>query len=157
MNNIDKQIEKSLNDSNIVKIMNKASKSFMNQLDVDEIYTCQINALFKSHVNFNPKFKTKFTTYLYRGVYIECLKQLKFNNKSKICKGKLHDNIPAKDTRYILDEVLSCCESDYEKDLIMDKFKNLTIEEMSNKRDCSRETVRQRLKKTYQNIKDKSI
>ena len=61
MNNIDKQIEQSLNDSNIVKIMNKASKSFMNQLDVDEIYTCQINALFKSHVNFNPKFKTKFT------------------------------------------------------------------------------------------------
>ena len=62
MDSIDTKIEKALRDKNITKIMHKASKSFSCRLDPDEIYTCQINALWKSFQNFKPDFGTKFTT-----------------------------------------------------------------------------------------------
>ena len=56
------KIEQALNNKDIVKIMNKASQRFNSQLDRDTIHTCQINALWKSFVNFKPEKNTKFTT-----------------------------------------------------------------------------------------------
>ena len=62
--------------------MHKASRSFNSALDVDEIYTCQLNALWKAFKILSQIFGTKFTTYLYNGVYIRVLKKLKFKQKS---------------------------------------------------------------------------
>lgn len=143
---IDTKIENALKDKNIVNIMNKASKSFMRQLDEDTIYTCKLNALWKAFVNFKPEKKTKFTTYLYNGVYIECIKEIKFKNKSK-AKSKLHDNILVKDNPYFLIDILDEFDNDYDKELIMDKIKNMTIDEMAKKRNTNRETTRKKLKK----------
>ena len=154
--NIDKKIEEALKDNDILKIMNKASNSFFKQLDQDEIYTCQLNALWNGFRNFNPNMNTKFTTYLYNGVYIECLKQLKFKNKSKKCNKKLHDNMSFSENN-ILFEILDCLNTDEEKDLIMDKYSNMTINEMAEKRNYSRETVRKKLKKIYQKLNDKTV
>ena len=154
--NIDKKIEEALKDNDILKIMNKASNSFFKQLDQDEIYTCQLNALWNGFRNFNPNMNTKFTTYLYNGVYIECLKQLKFKNKSKKCNKKLHDNMSFRENN-ILFEILDCLNTDEEKDLIMDKYSNMTINEMAEKRNYSRETVRKKLKKIYQKLNDKTV
>jgi len=154
-NTIDKKIESALNNKDIVKIMHKASRSFNSALDIDEIYTCQLNALWKSFKNFKPDFGTKFTTYLYNGVYIECLKELKFKQKSSRCSKKLHNNISSTNadllTIDIMDEVLD----QEEFDLLHDKICNMTINEMSSKRDYSRETVRKKLKKISNRIKDK--
>ena len=102
-----------------------------------------------------PEFGTKFTTYLYSGVYIECLKELKFKEKSNRCNKKLHDNI-SRDNGDILkidlmDEVLTR----EEFDLLSDKISNMTINEMAAVRDYSRETVRKKLKKISRRIKDK--
>ena len=83
---IDKKIENALNDKDIVNIMNHACKKFVTQLDPDDIYTCKLNALWKCFLNFKPEKKCKFTTYLYKDVYIECLKAVKFVNKGKICR-----------------------------------------------------------------------
>jgi DNA-directed RNA polymerase specialized sigma24 family protein len=143
---IDLKIENALKDKNIVNIMNKASKSFMRQLDEDTIYTCKLNALWKSFINFKPEKKTKFTTYLYNGVYIECIKEIKFKNKSK-AKNKLHENIVTKDNQYLLIDILDEFDNDYDKELIMDKINNMTIDEMSKKRNTNRETTRKKLKK----------
>ena len=150
---INKKIEEALKDQDILKIMNKACQSFSKQLDQDTIYTCKINALWKSLVNFNPSKNTKFTTYLYKGVLIECLKSIKFENKNKCAKKILHENIPSKSNENILIELVDILDSEEEKQLIIDKYMNKTIQEMSKSRSYSRETVRKKLKKIYTKIK----
>lgn len=153
MNNcINIKIEESLKDKNIIRIMNKASSSFRKSLDVDNIYSCQLNALWKCFVNFKPEKNTKFTTYLYRGVVIECMKALKFEKKMDFCKNKLHENISKKDNNPIIAEIIDSLESQEDIDLIIDKYHNLTIQEMADKRLYSRETVRKKLKKIYNNL-----
>jgi len=153
---INTKIEKALKDKNIVNIMNKASRSFSKQLDDDSIYTCQINALWKAFVNFKPEKNTKFTTYLYNGVFIECIKELKFLNKfSKIYRKKLHNNISENDTSQIMIEIIDELDTEEEISLIMDKLANMTIEEMSKKRNMNRETTRKKLKNTMSKLKNK--
>ena len=78
---IDQKIENALKDSNITRIMHKASNRFRKQIDEDAIKTCQLNALWKALINFKPEKNVKFTTYLYSGVFIECLKEVKFHQK----------------------------------------------------------------------------
>lgn len=148
---VNTKIENALKDKNIVNIMNKASRSFMKQLDEDTIYTCKINALWKAFVNFKPEKNTKFTTYLYNGVYIECIKEVKFQNKSK-AKSKLHDNIMNNSNPYLLIDILDEFDNEYDKELILDKIKNMTIDEMAKKRNSNRETTRKRLKKLIKKL-----
>lgn len=151
---INTKIEDALKDKNIVKIMNKASQRFNNQLDKDSIYTCHINALWKAFLHFNPDKNVKFTTYLYNGVFIECLKEIKFINKNRFCSNKLHDNISSKKDPYffidLLDEV-----SGIEKEILLDKFSNMTIEEMAKKYNSNRETTRKRIKAILSKIRKK--
>lgn len=156
MNNIEvnKKIEQMLKDDNIVKIMNKASKNFTKQLDSDEIYTSQINALWKAIINFKEDKNTKFTTYLYRGVLIDCIKQAKFKSKLSSKANKcLHSNITNNSNDTCIIDIIDEVDNEYELDLILDKYKNLTIVEMAKKRNISRETVRLQIKKTFENIR----
>ena len=154
---IDTNIERAMKDKDIKNIMHKASYRFMKNLDCDTIYTCQINALWKAFVNFKPEKNTKFTTYLYKGVMIECIKAVKFDNKNK-CMNKLHDNITSKrDNCTLLFDLLDELETKEDKDLLMDKFNNMTIEEMAQKRTYSRETVRKKLKKIYSHLRNRSV
>lgn len=152
---IDVNIENALSDKDITKIMIKASNSFKSQLDADEIKTCKLNALWKAIKNFNPDKKTKFTTYLYQGVFIECLKELKFKQKSKVCNKKLHNNVPSTNTDLLVIDLLDEAKTQEERDLIIDKISNKTINEMAQTRTYSRETVRKKLKKIAANMKDK--
>lgn len=154
---IDIKIEKALKNKDIVSIMHKASKRFINQLDKDTIYTCQINALWKAFLNFKPEKNTKFTTYLFNGVFIECLKEIKFRNKYSKNTKKLHDNIVKNNERYLLIDILDELSNEEDKQLLLDKISNMTIQEMADKRNISRETVRKRLKKLVQNFQDKFI
>lgn len=154
---IDTKIANALQNKDIVNIMHKASKRFTNQLDKDTIYTCQINALWKAFLNFKPEKNTKFTTYLFNGVFIECLKEIKFKNKYSKNTKKLHDNIVKNNERYLLIDILDELSNEEDKQLLLDKISNMTIQEMADKRNISRETVRKRLKKLVQNFQDKFI
>lgn len=158
MNNIEinNKMEELLKNEDVRKIMKKASNKFNKQLTSDERYTSEINALWRSIVNFKPEKNTKFTTYLYKGVTIDCIKQLKFKEKlKKRASGKLHHNLPSKTSSNFLNEILDETESDYERQIILDKFSNLTILEMAQKRNISRETVRLQTKKIFDNIRKK--
>lgn len=147
------KIEEALNNRDIINIMNKASKRFTNQLDSESIYTCHLNALWKAFVHFDPSKNVKFTTYLYNGVFIECLKEVKFINKGKFNK-KLHDNIPDKKDPYFLIDILDEVSED-DKEFILDKLSNMTIEEMAKKRHKNRETVRKGLKNVLSKLRKK--
>ena len=154
---IDVKIEKALKNKDITNIMHKASKRFINQLDKDTIYTCQINALWKAFLNFKPEKNTKFTTYLFNGVFIECLKEIKFKNKSNRCRHKLHDNIAENNERYLMVDILDEITNEEDRQLLLDKISNMTIQEMANKRNISRETVRKKLKKLTKNFQRKFL
>ena len=153
-NCIDDKIQVALKDENIVKIMNQASKRFRNQLDADSIRTCQLNALWKTFVNYNPEKGAKFTTYLYKGVFIECMKEIKFSNKNKSF-GMLHHNISSKTDPFFSIDLMDEFKNAEDRDLIEDRLSNMTIAEISEKRGKNRESIRRKIHKLADNIKDK--
>jgi hypothetical protein len=77
-------------------------------------------------------------------------------NKSKQCNQKLHTNLSDNKDPYFLidlfDEV-----SGVEKELLLDKFSNMTIEEIAKKYHSNRETTRKKLKSILSKIRKKLI
>lgn len=154
MDCINTKIENALKDINIVKIMNKASKRFKNQLDKDTIKTCQLNALWKTFVNHDPAKGAKFTTYLYNGIFIECMKEIKFKQKSSRNSGKLHDNITDSRNHYIMTDIMDELNAE-EKQIIMDRMSNMTICEIAKKYNKNRESTRRKIHKIFQKLANK--
>ena len=151
---LDLKIQKAMSDVDTVNIMHKASEKFNQHLDEDELYTCHLNALWKCFLTHDKKKRAKFTTYLYRGVFMECVKQLKFKNKSKSCVA-LHDNIAGKDYSTIMCDIFDELENEEERSILRDRMAKCTLDEIGKKQHYSRETARKRLKKIYKNLKDK--
>lgn len=54
------------------KIMNKAARPFRKVLDYDEVENCKRLAMWKALRSYDSEKGSKFTTFLYRGVYFEC-------------------------------------------------------------------------------------
>ena len=142
-----------LEEKDVLCIIRKATATFSSYLSEDEICTCSMNALWKALNKYNKEKRTKFTTYLYKGVVMECLTQKKFNsNKGSV--GRIHNNITdGKDyTSHIdmIDEINSSCE---DPELIYDRFyKNMTIKEIANIRGVCGETIRIKIKKNLKNL-----
>ena len=146
---MDAKIEEALKNTDIQNIMNKAVGSFRGQLNDDEIHTCKLHALWKALVNYDENKAAKFTTYLYSGVRIECIREVKFNKRKH---QALHSGL-AEDTDHFLaidlmDELEHCSD----KELLLDKMKNFTIKEIAARQGCNRETVRRKIKKSSQKI-----
>lgn len=150
---INDKIENALLNKDILNIMNKACKKFINQLDSDTLHSCKINALWKSFLYFKPEKNTKFTTYLYNGVFIECLKEIKFKNKYQKFSGKLHENIIKNSDPYLIIDIMDELQTQEEKELFLDRLSNMTIEEMAKKRKSNRETTRKKLNRMIQNLR----
>lgn len=154
MDCINNKIENALKDLNIVKIMNKASKRFKNQLDKDTIKTCQLNALWKTFLNHDPQKGAKFTTYLYNGVFIECMKEIKFHQKSARNTGKLHDNIKENKNQYLATDIMDELNEE-EREIFLDRLSNMTIAEMAAKYGKNRESTRRKMHKVLEKIANK--
>jgi len=152
---VNEKIENALKDDNIVKIMNQASKRFSNQLDRDSIHTCHINALWRAFMNHDVTKGAKFTTYLYHGVFIECMKEIKFAQKSYKFKGKLHDNIPSNIDQFMMVDILDELKDDTDREMFIDRLSNMTIAEMSYKHDTNRESTRRKMHKIIKNLQKK--
>jgi type VI protein secretion system component Hcp len=151
---LNQKIENALKDDNIVKIMNKAARRFRNQLDNDIINSCQLNALWKTFVNHEPSKGAKFTTYLYNGVFIECMKEIKFSKKMERFSGKLHDNIPENKNQFLMTDIFDEL-SDEDKQFFIDRLSNMTIAEISEKHNTNRESARRKMHKIIKNLRKK--
>ena len=130
---------------NIVNIMNKAATSFRNQLNEDEIRTCKLNALWKAFLNHDENKAAKFTTYLYNGVRIECIREVKFNKRKY---QPLHANIPERKDHFFGVDLSDELENCPNKELLLDRMKSYTIKEIAAKEGCNRETIRRKIKKS---------
>tara|TARA_Y100000296_G_C5135438_1_gene237928 strand:+ start:243 stop:698 length:456 start_codon:yes stop_codon:yes gene_type:complete len=146
---MDKKIEEALKDSDIQNIMNKAAGTFRRQLSEDEIHTCKLNALWKAFCNHDENKAAKFTTYLYNGVRIECIREVKFNQKKH---SQLHPNIADSRDSFFKVDLMDELESCPNKELLMDKMENLTIKEIAQKHGCNRETIRRKIKKSINHM-----
>jgi len=144
---LNEKIERDMRDQDLVRIMNKASMSFSKQLSLDEIQTCHVNAMWKAHQHYNPKFGTLFLTYLYKGVQIECLRELKFKQKNSDF-GPVHSNIhDRKDYSFSveLEEEIDLLPN---KQMVRDKLSGLSVKEIAEKFGLNRETTRRKIKKS---------
>jgi hypothetical protein len=154
-NSIDDKIEEALNNKDVMNIMSRACQPFSQQLDSDEIYTCKINALWKSFLNFKPEKNCKFTTYLYKGVYIECLKVVKFNNKSKRF-SQMHSGLSEDyNSDITMIDLLDEAKDELEKELLIGKASRMTNQELGKKHGIGKETVRKKMKKITKKFQHK--
>ena len=142
---MDTKIENALKDEKIVKMMNKAATSFRNQLSEDEVRTCKLNALWKAFLNHDESKGAKFTTYLYNGVRIECIREVKFYKRKH---QQLHANIPERKDYFFSVEISDELENCPNKELLIDRIKSYTIKEIAAKHGCNRETIRRKIKKS---------
>lgn len=155
---INLKIENALNDKDIVNIMNKASKTFMSQLDEDVIYSCKLYALWRSLVNFDPSRNIKFTTYLYNAVKFECLKIAKKNKKHVTNRRMIHNNMKSKNsTDVLMIDLFDEANTDQEREYLVEKMNYTSNGKIAEKHGVTRETLRKRYKKFTKGFKDKFI
>ena len=151
---ISRKIEDAMNDEDFQRVMHKASLSFSAQLSSDEIKTCHLNALWKAFEHYRPGRGAAFFTYLHKGVVIECLRELKFNNKFQEHQ-KIHPNIPEnKDYHFSLElkEEMSLIPN---KELVKDRLDGMSIKEIAEKYGYNRETARRKIKKSMARLANK--
>lgn len=154
---IDQKMDEAWKSKDIQKIMGKACRKFTNQLNPDELENVKLNALWKCIINFDPSKNIKFTTYLYKIVFTECLKHNAFNTKySKYNNNILHQNITHKgNLESLIIDIMDEAQDEEESQLLLEKLQNYTIQEMADKRPTSRETVRKQLKNITRKIRSK--
>ena len=139
----------------VVKILQKACSTFRYALSQDEVSSCCITALWKAIDRYTNDSKCKFTTYLFKGVQMECLSQKKFNKDKLSFGGKVHSNMQDTKCHYehvdMLDEINFACE---DPSLIFDRFyNNMTIKEIAENRGVCGETIRIRLNKNLKKLR----
>lgn len=142
--------------SDIIKIAKRASSTFTSTLSSDDLETCMINAIYKAINKYEEGSNCKFTTYLYKGVQMECLTQKKFNIKSSVNKAHrlnngITDNVDYEETTDMVDEINTVCE---DPDIIFDRFyNNMTIKEIAQERRVCGETIRLKIKKNLKKLR----
>jgi len=151
------KIETALKDPNIIALTRSVTNRYRKSLNEDEIKSCILSALSRSISNFDPCKNSKFTTYLHKGLKIECLTQIKKNKPLLKFSTKALSKVDDKsETQMMIIEVMD--EIDRLKDghLVVDKYlNNYTAKEIAVKNDIHPETVRIKIKKTIESLRRK--
>jgi len=143
------------------KIMAKASRRFFGLLSYDEIESCKLTALWKALSRYdveaprrNKKEAPKFTSFLYRGVQLECKTAVKFVIVGKKQQEPIHDNIgvdsAAIDSFEMRDEISRIKHGDVIEELY---FNGLTIKELAEKVGVSKQIIAIRKKRALKSLK----
>ncbi len=149
-----KKIEDILKNEELMKIAHKASSRFNSSLSSDEIETCIMSAIWKALNKYDPALGSKFSTYLYNGIILECLTQKKFNlsNFRKISSKKYKNRTQHSDIDRV--DMLDVLEKCKDGDIVYDYFYGgKTIKEIASEKKLSGETIRIKIKKSLNKIK----
>ena len=151
-----KETDPKLTKGDLERIASKASYSFLGVLSEQEVESCILNAYWKATSRYSSKKNTKFTTFFYKGVLMECLTQKKFNlNKPSY---RIYENIAYKNNQDIekidmLDEIQTHCD---DPDLLLERFyQNMSVREIAKSRGVSGETIRIKIKKNLAKLRSK--
>ena len=140
------------------RIASKASYSFLGSLSEAEVESCILNAYWKAASKYGGGNNTKFTTYFYKGVLMECLTQKKFNTNKPTYR--IYENISYSKNNDIeridmLDELKTHCD---DFDLIFKRFyENMSVREIASSRGVSGETIRIKIKKNLAKLRTRMV
>lgn len=154
---LNSKIETALKDPNIIALAKSVTNRYKNSLNEDEIRSCILGALSRSISNFNPDKNSKFTTYLHKGLKIECLTQIKKNKPLLKFSPKALSKIDEKsETQMMIIEVMDEINRLKDGHLVVDKYlNNYTCKEIGDKNGLHAESVRVKIKKTIETLRDK--
>lgn len=156
------KLKKVLEDKETMNIANYAASGYNNSLTKDEIENCIYNAVWNALEKFDESRGTKFSTFLHRGVRLQCQKRLNFNKKYKtsqyydntnygILDSKIKSKTYSQDLKFELKDEIENCE---DPDILYDRFyKNMTLNEIAENKNTSYETIRNKIKKNLKIIK----
>ena len=158
------QLKKVLEDKETMNIANCAASGYSIALTKDEIENCIYNAVWNALDKFDESKGAKFSTFLHRGVRLQCQKRLNFNKRYKTTNyyedsvsSKFNTNIKnqaySQDLKFELKDEIENCE---DPDILYDRYyKNMTLTEIAKKKNTSYETIRNKIKKNLQIIKNR--
>lgn len=159
---LETQLKKVLEDKETMNIANCAASGYSIALTKDEIENCIYNAVWNALDKFDESKGAKFSTFLHRGVRLQCQKRLNFNKRYKTTSyyedsvfSKFNTNIKnqtySHDLKFELKDEIENCE---DPDILYDRYyKNMTLTEIANKKNTSYETIRNKIKKNLKMIK----
>lgn len=139
-------------DPDLIKIARRAASRFNPYMRTEEIENCILIALWKSLQKHDDEKGLKFSTYLYRGVIMECLVHQKLNTTGP---RKMLNLIGGQN---LIDHRVNQCdmvdandeiEHDEHCALLSDRYlHNLTTKEIAEKRNMPVDVVRRKILKT---------
>ncbi len=156
------QLKKVLEDKETMNIANYAASGYSSSLTKDEIENCIYNAVWNALNKFDESKGAKFSTFLHRGVRLQCQKRLNFNNRYKTTNyyedsvshkfsSNLKNQIYSQDLKFEIKDEIENCE---DPDILYDRYyNNMTLTEIANKKNTSYETIRNKIKKNLKIIK----
>ena len=153
-----KETDPRITKGDLERIASKASYSFLGVLSEQEVESCILNAYWKAASKYDKQKNTKFTTYFYKGVLMECLTQKKFNVSKPAFR--IYENIAYRDNNDInridmLDELKTHCD---DFDLMFQRFyENMSVREIASNRGVSGETIRIKIKKNLAKLRSKMV
>lgn len=154
MQELNDLFEKTIQDSNIINITRKAGLKFRKVLSEQEVENCINIAVWKALKKYKKDSGLKFTTYVYRGVILECKTQYKKNSYRKPhiqILGK--DFASSSDSSQVLDILEELKRQKYGQ-MVIDKYLNsYTTKEIAVKNNTSVETIRKKIHRTIKNVK----
>ncbi len=158
-NTLNNDIEKALKNQDYVKVMMKATAKFRRTLDQDTIETCQLHGLWRSLESYDDSYNVKFTTYLFKGVFIECVKAAKFQKRHLRYAGKtMHNNVAQSDQGDLaMVDLQDEIDHSSDPEMLRERATGSTISEIAETRAISRETVRKRLKKMSRRMQSRYL
>ena len=156
-NTLNSDIEKALKNQDYRKVMMKATSKFSRTLDQDTLETCQLHGLWRSLESYDAKYNVKFTTYLFKGVFIECVKAAKFQKRHLRYAGRtMHNNVAQQDQGDLaMVDLQDEIDHSSDPDMLRERASGNTISEIAESRSISRETVRKRLKRMSQRMQSR--
>lgn len=156
-----------LQDERLLRIAESATKKYGGRLTKDDIRRCILMAVWKAINKHDDELGLKFTTFVYRGVVMECMTALKENRESNKKKKKFRISNKQEAIDFLLDHRFS----EYDRidlmeevgavengEILIDRhIQNHTVKEIALKYDRSIETIRQRMIKSKNLLIERSI
>jgi hypothetical protein len=147
------------NNDKYKKLMYAASRFYLKVLDEDEIESCKLKAILLSLDKYDASKGTKYETFLYRGVLLECKTQskLKRNNRNIVFNSGdedifIQDNRGSESDYNELIELIDTIENG--NLLKMKYIENMTLKQISKINGESEQLIHNKVKKAKKTLKE---
>lgn len=155
MKQLNQALKKALKDQNVISVAKSATRKYNKVLSQDEIEDCIINGVWYSLEKFDETRGVKFTTFLHRGVIIQCQKRLKSNRKPLDLIPDYAQCPVNFELKIEMEDEVNNCE---DPSIIYDRFyMNKTLSEMAKTRNVTSQTIRNKIKKNISQIQNRLL